>query len=101
MSSKLLSQRMGGMTARSVDTNDTNVDQNYAKDSFDRFGDDLCQYLLTYLSLEDRFRFQCLSKQWQRVVYHTQKHIIFDSKSIIHKVKPKTFDSILQKCGNI
>ncbi|CAG2102809.1 unnamed protein product [Medioppia subpectinata] len=28
----------------------------YAKDSMDRFGDDLCEVLLSYLSFEDRFR---------------------------------------------
>ncbi|CAG2111257.1 unnamed protein product, partial [Medioppia subpectinata] len=30
---------------------------NYALDSMDRFGDDLCEVLLSYLSFEDRFRF--------------------------------------------
>ncbi|CAG2174058.1 unnamed protein product, partial [Oppiella nova] len=37
-----------------------------SKDSFDRFGGDLCEVLLSCLSLEDRFRCECLSKQCQR-----------------------------------
>ncbi|CAG2115582.1 unnamed protein product [Medioppia subpectinata] len=41
---------------------------NAFKDSFDRFGDDLCEELLSYLSFEDRFRWECVSKQWQRVL---------------------------------
>ncbi|CAG2182036.1 unnamed protein product, partial [Oppiella nova] len=38
----------------------------HPKNSFDRYGDDLCEVILSYLSLEDCFRFECLSKQWQR-----------------------------------
>jgi len=52
------------------------MSQIYSKDSFDRFGDDLCQLLLSYLSLKDRFRYECLSKQWQRVIYRTQTALI-------------------------
>ncbi|CAG2116734.1 unnamed protein product, partial [Medioppia subpectinata] len=36
------------------------------RQSMDRFGDDLCQLLLSYLSLEERFRYEEVSKQWQR-----------------------------------
>ncbi|CAG2107734.1 unnamed protein product [Medioppia subpectinata] len=39
----------------------------YSKDSFDRFGDDLCEELLSFLTFEDRFRCECLSKQWRRL----------------------------------
>ncbi|CAG2108735.1 unnamed protein product [Medioppia subpectinata] len=52
-------------------TDDGNEDnrqqaQIYALNSMDRFGDDLCQLLLSYLSLEDRFRLELVSKQFQR-----------------------------------
>ena len=39
-------------------------------DSFDRFGDDLLELIVSYLTIEDKFRFQCLSKQWRRVVFN-------------------------------
>ncbi|CAG2161738.1 unnamed protein product [Oppiella nova] len=47
-------------------------EEYYPKDSFDRYGDDLCEEILSYLSLEDCFRFECLSKQWQRLVFKSQ-----------------------------
>ena len=34
----------------------------YSKDSFDRFGDDLCEEVLSYLTFEDKFRFECVAK---------------------------------------
>ncbi|CAG2103000.1 unnamed protein product [Medioppia subpectinata] len=37
-----------------------------------RFGDDLCEVLLSYLSFEDRFRCECVSTQWQRLIFTTQ-----------------------------
>ncbi|CAG2101957.1 unnamed protein product [Medioppia subpectinata] len=41
----------------------------YPKNSFDRYGDDLCQLLLSYLTFEDRFRCECVSKQFKRTVF--------------------------------
>ena len=40
------------------------------KASFDRFGDDLSELIVSYLTIEDKFRFQCLSKQWRRIVFN-------------------------------
>ncbi|CAG2106063.1 unnamed protein product [Medioppia subpectinata] len=56
---------------RRDDSNEDNIQhpQIYAKDSLDRFGDDLCQLLLSYLSLEDIFRLECVSKQFRRTVF--------------------------------
>ncbi|CAG2107333.1 unnamed protein product, partial [Medioppia subpectinata] len=48
------------------------MSQNYPKDSLDRFGDDMCEHILSYLTLEDRFRCECVSKQWRRLIYTTQ-----------------------------
>ncbi|CAG2108431.1 unnamed protein product [Medioppia subpectinata] len=36
------------------------------RQSMDRFGDDLCQLLLSYLPIKERFRYEEVSKQWQR-----------------------------------
>ncbi|CAG2103496.1 unnamed protein product, partial [Medioppia subpectinata] len=50
------------------DGNDDNRQQIqiYAKNSMDRFGDDLYGLILSHLSLGDRFRCECVSKQFQR-----------------------------------
>jgi len=48
------------------------MSQIYSKDSFDRFGDDLMEVLLSYLSIEQKIKFECLSKQCQRVVFNKQ-----------------------------
>ena len=44
----------------------------YAKDSMDRFGDDLTEEVLQYLTFEDKIRLECVSKQWQRLIYNKQ-----------------------------
>ena len=46
--------------------NNNNV---YGNDSMLRFGDDLTEEVLQYLTLEDKIRLECVSKQWQRCVY--------------------------------
>ena len=46
-------------------------EDNYRRDSFDdRFCDDLCEEILQYLSVEDKFRLEGVSKQFQRTVFH-------------------------------
>ncbi|CAG2102113.1 unnamed protein product [Medioppia subpectinata] len=93
-------------------TDDGNVDdiqqiQIYAKNSMDRFGDDLCQLLLSYLSLEDRFRLECVSKQFQRTVFKSVVDMNINDR-FIHKllINEKTIDTqllatIAIKCANI
>ena len=44
----------------------------YAKNSFDRFGDDLTELILQYLTFEDKVRLECVSKQWRRLVFNKQ-----------------------------
>ncbi len=47
-----------------------------SKNSFnDRIDDDLCQLLLSYLSIEDKIRFECVSKQWKELVYNKQQRL--------------------------
>ncbi|CAG2103467.1 unnamed protein product [Medioppia subpectinata] len=62
-------------TMASLETTDGCEDrqqpQIYAKDSLDRFGDDLCALIVSYLSRDDRFRCECVSKQFQRTVFLT------------------------------
>src|SRR5882757_1646852 len=50
-------------------------DEKYSSDSFERFGDDLCELLLSYLSVKQKKRFECVSKQWQRLVFNKQQKL--------------------------
>ena len=62
-------------------------EDNYRRDSFDdRFCDDLCEEILQYLSLEDKLRLECVSKQFQRTIFQRQYelyvHMNFSKNSI-------------------
>ncbi|CAG2106189.1 unnamed protein product [Medioppia subpectinata] len=70
--------------------------QVYAKNSMDRFGDDLCQKLLSYLSFEDRFRVECVSKQFRRTVFASVVNIV-----IRRRINTETLATIVIKCPNI
>ncbi|XP_054166184.1 uncharacterized protein LOC128963696 [Oppia nitens] len=84
-----------------------------AKDSFDRFGDDLTELLLRYLSNNDRLRLDCVSKQWQSLIFIRQTHLRFDDKLLKSWSKDldinfktvnqivKLFESIVRKCPNL
>ncbi|CAG2102983.1 unnamed protein product [Medioppia subpectinata] len=66
-------------------TDDDNEDncrqpQIYAKNSIDRFGDDLCALLLSYFPLEDHIRCESLSKQFRRSVFVSLRDITIDHK---------------------
>ena len=85
----------------------------YAKNCFDRFGDDLTELILQYLTFEDKVRLECVSKQWRRLVFNKQFAIelsmfetpMFDQQTkdslrILHR-KRTNLISILKKCLNI
>ena len=91
-------------------------EDNYRRDSFDdRFCDDLCEEILQYLSLEDKLRLECVSKQFQRTVFQRQYELYINVRQRIylsnrftddynHVIEVQTFDSIkvlLKKCPNI
>ena len=44
----------------------------YERDSMERFGDDLTEEVLSHLWFSDKVMFECLSKQWQRLVFNKQ-----------------------------
>ena len=87
----------------------------YAKNSFDRFGDDLTELILQYLTFEDKVRLECVSKQWRRLVYNKQfviEGLRKGSKNFlthlypfkeIHKfsIDKHWLESLLKKCPNI
>ncbi|CAG2166139.1 unnamed protein product [Oppiella nova] len=78
-------------------------EEYYPKDSFERFGDDLCQLILSYLSFKECFQFECLSKQWQRLVFKNVDSLILSDKQLLKL--PVRFrrllSSVVRKCANI
>ncbi|CAG2099982.1 unnamed protein product [Medioppia subpectinata] len=59
----------------------------YPKNSFDRFGDDLCGLILSHLSLDKRLDYECVSKQFQRTVFKSVVDItIHDKESKISRI---------------
>jgi len=51
------------------------LNDNYF-DSFDRFCDDLCELLLSFLPISDKIEFECVSKQWKRLIFNKQQKLI-------------------------
>ncbi|XP_054155955.1 uncharacterized protein LOC128954403 isoform X1 [Oppia nitens] len=79
-------------------------------DSFDRFGDDLAELLLQYLSIDDKLRLQSVSKQWLALIFTGQTHLVLDEKlfkrmsfemTVKNVKKLKLFETIVKKCPNI
>ncbi|CAG2103462.1 unnamed protein product [Medioppia subpectinata] len=106
-----MGQQMTTTKTSLVTTDDGNEDnkqqpQIYAKDSLDRFGDDLCALLLSYFPFKDRFRCECVSKQFQRTVVGSVVDINIDDSfmrkiSYKKRVNNQKLVSIAIKCPNI
>ena len=97
--------------------------QTVDKKSFsDRFCDDLSEVILQYLSLEDKLRLQCVSKQFQRTVFQRQYELYINVLSpdehkmylkyknlkkryqnyyYIEDQSMQSFKALLKKCPNI
>ena len=88
----------------------------YAKNCFDRLGDDLTELILQYLTFEDKVRLECVSKQWRRLVFnkqfvieiHTVSKRTKNSLDLFPKFKRdfrsinrKALVTVLKKCPNI
>jgi hypothetical protein len=52
------------------------IDGKYSKDSFDRYGDDLCEKIFSFLSIEQKLKFECVSKQWKHLIFNKQQKLI-------------------------
>ena len=71
-------------------------DDNYRRDSFkDRVCDDLCEVLLQFLPIEDKLKFECISKQFQRNVFQRQYHL--NVTSIMNGRKTSSFPQVIEK----
>ena len=75
---------------------------NFRRDSFDqRICDDLSEVILQYLPIKDKFRFECVSKQFQRTLYVKHNQILihpFVKNGFIQLIP---IEKILRKCPNI
>ena len=79
------------------------IEDNYRRDSFeDRVCDDLCEVLLQFLPIKDKFKFECVSKQFQRNVFQRQYH--FDLRYcryfLDHNIT-ETLGKLMKKLPNI
>ncbi|CAG2102516.1 unnamed protein product [Medioppia subpectinata] len=78
----------------------------YAKDSMDRYGDDLCEVVLTYLSLEDRLRCECVSTQFRRTAFKSVVDIeitdwLIKQIQVSKQTIRQTMTAIAIKCPNV
>ncbi|CAG2115358.1 unnamed protein product [Medioppia subpectinata] len=78
----------------------------YAKDSMDRFGDDLCALILSYLPLKHRFPLECVSKQFRRKVFDSVviikiRNQLFGLKGNTSADIIKLLERVAEKCPNI
>ena len=89
----------------------------YRRDSMDRFGDDMCELILSYLIFADKVRLECVSKQWKRCVFHRQFEIFIlgidvdDTKNSLNRLikvidnkrelNEQYLETVLKKCSNI
>ena len=88
---------------------------SFPKNSMNRFGDDLTEEVLQYLTFEDKVRLECVSKQWRRLVFNKQFELFIcasDSELTENSLKQLTrrksveidrnaLKSILKKCHYI
>ena len=72
------------------------MSQIYSKDCFDRFGDDLIEVLLSYISFEDCFQYKCVSKQWKRLIFNKQNELNIINTSRLISLK-RSFNIIYLK----
>ena len=71
------------------------VDSNgrhFRAESFDRFGDDLTEELLSYLSVEDKIRLQSVAKQWNRCL----REVLRRHTSLVFSRYAKPRDNVKQ-----
>ena len=87
---------------------DNRIDiKGYRKDSMDRFGDDLTELILSFITLEDALRLECVSKQWKRCVFDKQFWLMMNINHPIGSLwgnkllSEELIESVLKKFPNI
>ncbi|CAG2116590.1 unnamed protein product [Medioppia subpectinata] len=106
MAQQMKHQKTSLETTDDGEDEDTQQPKIYAKNSLDRFGDDMCGLLLSYLTFEDRFSFECVSKQFRRTVFVNVVDITLSDELMQRLLNAKRSDvqmlaTIAIKCPNI
>ena len=74
----------------------------YSKDSFDRFGDDLTEVLLSYLSIKNCFDLRYVSKQWKSLIFNKQNFLRLDNNiDWTQTSNLRQLEITLKSCPNI
>ena len=80
----------------------------YSKNSFDRFDDDLCEFVLSYLPSKDKFKYECVCSQWQRTIYQRVNRLAIRSNDELTRIlfsfcaiRCGALERFLKKCPNI
>ena len=83
---------------RGISLSDDRIDPNDPIDrsSFDRFGDDLTEFVFSYLSVWDKINFECLSKQIKSLIFNKQKALII-SNNYVNIANNSTVNQLLIK----
>ena len=74
----------------------------FEKSSFERFGDDLIELILSYLTISDAFSLECLSKQVQSLIFNKILNLdLIDGHKSTTINNYKKFEYILTKFKNL
>ena len=77
-------------------------EDNHRRDSFsDRICDDLAKVILQYMSVEERNRLECVSKQFQRTVFEGKFRLDIDFYNLERKGFLQRYQHILKDFKNI
>ena len=78
-------------------------EDTFRRDSFDdRVCDDLCQLILKYLSIKERFKLECVSKQFQRTAFLSQlSNDFIIPHSGMRRKSLKQLEQLLIKCSTL
>jgi hypothetical protein len=71
---------------------------NYERDSFDRFGDDFCELILSYLEIDEKIRLQYVNRQWKRCIFNKVDEIDYPLNLNNENMKIKISTEVLKKC---
>jgi hypothetical protein len=75
----------------------------YKRNSFDRFGDDFCELILSYLDNDDKTRLQYVNSQWRRCIFGRVYEFkypleLLNLKYICEKKRLEISTDVLKKC---
>ncbi|CAG2112379.1 unnamed protein product, partial [Medioppia subpectinata] len=107
MAQPLTPKRTSHVITNNTREDNTQQAKNYPKNSMDRFGDELSQVLLSYLSFDDRFRYECVSKRFRKTVFKSVVDIDINDRFInlltfnVKTIDTKILATIAIKCANI